>query len=67
MRKLVGELNSFDNLIFEIQNEPYIDHPSPAEVLETSTGAQDLDPQTRIDVADAAAMAWQARVVWLDR
>jgi hypothetical protein len=66
VRKMVSELNSFDNLIFEIQNEPYIDRPLPAEVLETSAGTQGQDPLTRIDVADAAAMAWQARVAgWI--
>ena len=66
VRKLVGELNSFDNLIFEIQNEPYIDRPSMAEVLDTSANPQASESQTRIDVADAAAVAWQARVAgWI--
>lgn len=66
VRKMVSELNSFENLIFEIQNEPYIDRPLPAEVLETSAGTQGQDPLARIDVADAAAMAWQARVAgWI--
>ncbi|MCB1120053.1 MAG: cellulase family glycosylhydrolase [Verrucomicrobiae bacterium] len=59
VRKLVHELNDFDNFFFEIQNEPWADN----EVL-----AMDLLPQNRtekrkwtsyVHVASDESLAWQ--------
>jgi hypothetical protein len=66
-RKLVREANAFDNVIFEIQNEPWSDRPALADVVNPY-----LQPPTRdqfpnsIDLADELSMAWQARVAgWI--
>jgi len=67
VRKLVDEANTFDNVIFEIQNEPWSDRPVLAGVVNPY-----LRPQVRekypnsVDVADTLSTAWQARVAeWI--
>jgi len=66
VRKLVAELNEFDNLIFEIQNEPWSDRTLPLEVFETTDPTLGHNWQTKIEVADEASLAWQARVAeWI--
>ena len=67
VRKLVHEANDFDNVIFEIQNEPWSDRGNLASVLNPylQAPARDLYPNS-IDVADELSMAWQARVAeWI--
>jgi hypothetical protein len=66
-RKLVREANSFDNVIFEIQNEPWSDRPVLTDVINPY-----LRPPTRdtypnsVDLPDELSMAWQARVAeWI--
>lgn len=62
VRKLVAELNAFDNVYFEIQNEP--DATSP----ETRAIPASRDPKApaRVKVATSASLAWQARVAgWI--
>jgi len=66
-RKLVREVNGFDNVIFELQNEPFADRP----VLEGVVNPY-LFPPTRnqfpntIETADEQSLAWQARVAeWI--
>lgn len=59
VRKLVQELNGFDNFFFEIQNEPWADRPVPVYNI---VNKEDLDPGDwtyKADFADEAAMAWQ--------
>jgi hypothetical protein len=66
-RKLVREANAFDNVIFEIQNEPWSDRPSPVDVINPylQMPARDLYPNS-VEVADELSLAWQARVVeWI--
>jgi hypothetical protein len=66
-RKLVREANGFDNVIFEIQNEPWSDRPKLASVVNTylQGPARDRYPNS-IDVADELSMAWQSRVAeWI--
>jgi hypothetical protein len=66
-RKLVQEANAFDNVIFEIQNEPWSDRPEPAGVINPylQPPARDQYPNS-IDLADEASLAWQTRVVnWI--
>ena len=69
-RKLVHEANSFDNVIFEIQNEPWSDRPAGGGVIGTvnqflQPPARDRFPNTA-EVADDLSLAWQAKVVdWI--
>lgn len=66
-QKLVGEANSFDNVIFEIENEPWSDRPVPTDVINPYLGppARDTFPNS-VDLPDELSIAWQARVVdWI--
>jgi hypothetical protein len=58
VRKLVTELNGFDNVYFEIQNEP------DATSHETRAIPKVRDPNApaQVKVAAAASLAWQAKV-----
>jgi hypothetical protein len=62
-RKLVREANAFDNVIFEIQNEPWSDRPVLTDVINPylRPPARDTYPNS-VDLPDDLAMAWQARV-----
>jgi len=66
-RQLVREANGFDNLIFEIQNEPWSDRTVLADVVNPYLALPDRDRYPNsIDVADEASMAWQAKVAeWI--
>jgi hypothetical protein len=66
-RKLVHEANAHDNVIFEIQNEPWSDRPVLSGVINPY-----LFPPTRdrfpnsIDLPDADALAFEQRVAgWI--
>jgi len=66
-RKLVREANPFDNVIFEIQNEPWSDRPVLADVVNPylRPPARDTYPNS-VDLPDELSMAWQARAVeWI--
>ena len=66
VRKLVREANAHPNVIFEIQNEPWSDHPQLTDVINPYlfTG-RDQYPNS-IEVADEQSIAWQARVAqWI--
>jgi len=62
-RKLVREANAFDNVIFEIQNEPWSDRPSLVDVINPylPLPGRDTYPNS-VEVADERSMAWQQRV-----
>jgi hypothetical protein len=66
-RKLVHEANEFDNVIFEIQNEPWSDRTVLAGVVNPYLPQPDRDRYPNsIDVADEASMTWQAQVAaWI--
>ena len=67
VRKLVREANSFDNVIFEIQNEPFSDRPMFERVVNPYLfpPSRNQFPNT-IEVADDLSVAWQARVAqWI--
>lgn len=67
VRKLVREANDFDNVIFEIQNEPWSDRGTLASVVNPflQAPARDRYPNS-IDVPDELSLAWQARVAeWI--
>ncbi|NND08992.1 MAG: hypothetical protein HKN87_21680 [Saprospiraceae bacterium] len=62
VRKLVEELNEYDHFFFEIQNEPWSDHPTT--VLNT-VNKEDLlvdEWQQRVDYARESALAWQEKM-----
>ena len=66
-RQIVREANESDNVIFEIQNEPFADRPVLAGVVNPY-----LFPPNRekfpnsIEVADELSLAWQTRVAqWI--
>lgn len=63
VRKMVAEVDGYPNVIFEIQNEPWSDHPKAAGVVNPylRPPARDRFPNN-IQVADAASIAWQTRV-----
>ncbi len=62
VRKFVTELNGYDNLFFEIQNEPWSDHQVPVYNI---ANKEDLDPGDwtyKSDFADQTAMDWQEKL-----
>jgi hypothetical protein len=66
VRKLVHEANAFPNVIFELQNEPWSDHPQLESVINPYlfTG-RDQYPNS-VEVADSDSIAWQSRVAqWI--
>lgn len=69
-RKLVDEVNTFGNVVFEIQNEPWSDRPAPTDVVGVINpylrGAMRDRFPNAAQYADAESMAWQARVAgWI--
>ena len=66
-RKLVREAAGFDNVLFEIQNEPWSDRPVLSGVVNPylREPARDTYPNS-IDLADDLSLAWQAAVAgWI--
>ena len=66
-RKIITEANQFDNVIFELQNEPWSDRPVLADVINPylRPPARDNFPNS-VDLPDQLSLAWQARVVdWI--
>ncbi len=66
-RKLVREANAFDNVIFEIQNEPWSDRPVLTDVINPylRPPARDTYPNS-VDLPDELSLSWQARVAeWI--
>jgi hypothetical protein len=59
VRWLVRELNAFDNLFFEIQNEPWADNHVMGELINPSL--ENRFPNA-VEVTTAAAVAWQAQI-----
>jgi hypothetical protein len=70
VRKLVHEANAFDNVVFEIQNEPWSDRPVPIPVIAAVNSflqppARDNFPNSS-ELADELSLAWQTKVVeWI--
>jgi hypothetical protein len=62
VRKIVAELTGFDNVFFEIQNEPWADFG--IKVLDLDRKEEDLASWQRIvEVANPASIAWQKHMV----
>jgi len=70
VRKIVAELKDYENLYFEIQNEPWADRPVPVDVLHPyiEPGEMRVEGvfwQNRVDLADPYSLSWQAWVAAL--
>jgi hypothetical protein len=62
VRKMVQELNAYDNFFFEIQNEPWADHAVPAYNIVNKEDLTVGDWSYKADFADGASMAWQEKI-----
>jgi hypothetical protein len=67
VRKIVMELNQFDNVIFEIQNEPWADHPVKVSQKSEYINSQDfrdknVEWRNNVDLADQASLEWQKKI-----
>ncbi len=64
VRKIVNELNAFDNIYFEIQNEPWSDNAdSVGVILEHLNDDKLPNPwQNKIELANEASLVWQAKI-----
>ena len=66
VRRIVSELKDFDNIYYEVQNEPWADHEVPSAVVNGSVLPTDLTAgaawKNRVDLASAESLAWQARI-----
>jgi len=62
VRKIVAELKGFDNLFYEIQNEPWADFG--VKVLELDRKEEGVSPwQEIVEEANPASLAWQKHIV----
>ncbi len=67
VRKIVRELNEFDNVIYEIQNEPWSDHTVSIQPDKEFINNEDFkidgaEWQKRIDIADKPSLDWQKKI-----
>ncbi|MFC2090218.1 hypothetical protein ACFLT1_05530 [Bacteroidota bacterium] len=62
VRKMVSELNSFNNFFFEIQNEPWSDHAVAVYNIMNKEDLVKNDWQNKADFADETAMVWQKKI-----
>ena len=61
-RKLIRELNEFDNVFFEIQNEPYVDQAVTDEFVNPFDAASGVKALRKIKIASKASLEWQERI-----
>lgn len=61
VRWIVRELNGFDNVIFEIQNEPWADHHELAETIHPYWVERRSHPN-RVEITAEKSLAWQRRI-----
>ena len=60
VEKIVTELNSFDNIFFEIQNEPWHDHNNnPVYNILNGEDLVENDWKTKVDFATNPSLEWQ--------
>ena len=63
VNKIVVELNGFDNIFYEIQNEPWADDPIKAMLTLKTNHPQNLRWAKQSDTASPASLAWQKEMV----
>jgi hypothetical protein len=61
VRQLARELNGFDNLIYEIQNEPWVEHHDLGEWINPYWRQRNGYPN-RVEVTRPVSVAWQAEI-----
>lgn len=62
VRKMVNELNEYDNLFFEIQNEPWSDHTIPVYNIVNKDELRANDWTFKADFAAEESLAWQEKI-----
>jgi len=63
VRKVVQELNSFGNVFFEIQNEPWSDNPKLEEkIAKTDTISHPNKWQQIVETATSVSLDWQKKI-----
>lgn len=67
VRKIVAELRAFDNVYYEIQNEPWADLPQMVDVVSEYLTPAEMKQEwmfwkNRVDLAGPASLAWQSRI-----
>ena len=62
VKKMVMELNGFDNIFFEVQNEPWSDHTVSVYNIVNKDELVKNDWTNKADFADEASLAWQDAV-----
>jgi hypothetical protein len=62
VRKIVRELDEFDNVIYEIQNEPWADNHTLAGPINHYLPKWEEEWRNRVELATEASLAWQRRV-----
>lgn len=67
VRKLVHELNAFDNFFFEIQNEPWSDNPVAAYNIVNKEDLKVGDWSYKADFAAETSLEWQELLAALIR
>ena len=65
VRKIVQGLKSFDNVFYEIQNEPWADRGNDLGLAVTQPEKEANMPwQRKVEVADPASLEWQRRIAF---
>ncbi len=62
VKKIVAELNGFDNIFFEVQNEPWSDRTVSVYNIINKEELVKNDWTNKADFADEASLHWQAAV-----
>lgn len=62
VRKMVTELNEFDNFFFEIQNEPWSDNSIPVYNIVNKEELKANDWTFKADFASEASLQWQEKL-----
>ncbi len=67
VRKIVKELNEFDNVFYEIQNEPWADHPVEVRQIsdyltKDNLKSVGLNWRNNIHLADSSSLDWQEMI-----
>lgn len=62
VQKLVTELKDFENIYYEIQNEPWADNSDEFLAINPNDSATHLYWRRKADLPNAAADAWQKRI-----
>lgn len=67
VRKIVRELNAYDNVIFEIQNEPWADNGFVAAAVNPYLEDWRTEWKNRVEHPTEASLAWQRKIVEIIR